>query len=225
MALISLWTGLIVEWLMFREFNVSKLPLTLKSQIWPTEQDKERSELWLSTMRYRSSEMALRMLKQSLVTTWMTMNGLRTMARLKLLSVSLSPLTLLKIFLKPNSTKLKKQDLQLWAQVLLLQSRWLQKALLVLLLSYAQTVLQTLVLEPGTNAILKNKLRLLKDSMRMLESLPAKPVLPSILSLLRVMNAISMLSALLLNSLAVLSSVSTQPPLQKILLQCFQSLL
>ena len=120
----------------------------------------------------------------------MTMNGLRTMARLKLLSVSLSPLTLLKIFLKPNSTKLKKQDLQLWAQVLLLQSRWLQKALLVLLLSYAQTVLQTLVLEPGTNAILKNKLRLLKDSMRMLESLPAKPVLPSILSLLRVMNAI-----------------------------------
>ena len=167
MALISLWTGLIVEWLMFREFNVSKLPLTLKSQIWPTELDKERSELWLSTMRYRSSEMALRMLKQSLVTTWMTMNGLRTMARLKLLSVSPSPLPLLKIFLKPNSTKLKKQDLQLWAQVLLLQSRWLQKALLVLLLSSAQTVLQTLVLEPGTNAILKNKLRLLKDSMRM----------------------------------------------------------
>ena len=54
---------------MFREFNVSKLPLTLKSQIWPTELDQERSELLLSTMRYRSSVMVLKMLKQSLVTT------------------------------------------------------------------------------------------------------------------------------------------------------------
>ena len=169
--------------------------------------------------------MALRMPKQSLVTTCLTMSGLRTTARPKLLSVLLSPLAQLKKFLKPNSTKSKRQDLLLQARVSLLRSLWLQKVLLVLLSSSAQTVLQTLVLVLGTNAILTNKLLLPKDSMRMLENLPAKPVLPSILSLLRVMNAILMLSALLQNSQAVLSSVSTQLPLQKISPQCFQFLL
>ena len=73
------------------------------------------------------------------------------------------------------------------------------------------------------SAILKNKLKLPKDSMRMLESLPAKPVLLSILSQSKVMNAILMLSAPLPNLQAVLLSVSTQPPLRKILPQCFQS--
>ena len=161
---------------MFQEFNVSKLPLILKSLTWLTELVKERLELSLSTMRYRSLVMALRMLKQSLVTTCQTMNGLRTTARVKLLSVLLSQLALLRKFLKPNSTKLKRQDLLLWAQVLLLQSPWLQKVLLVLLSLSALMVLQTSVLVPGTSAILKNKLKLPKGSMRMLESLPAKPV-------------------------------------------------
>ena len=64
-------------------------------------------------MRYRSSVMALRMPKQSLVTTCLTMSGLRTTARPKLLSVLLSPLAQLKKFLKPNSTKSKRQDLLL----------------------------------------------------------------------------------------------------------------
>ena len=167
MALISLWIALIVEWLMFQEYNVSKQPLTLKSQIWPTVLGKERSELWLSTMRYRSLVMALKMPKQSLVTTWVTMNGLRTTARPKLLSALLSLLAAPRKFLKPNSTKSKRQDLLLWAQVLLLQSPWLQKVLLDLLSLSAQTVLQTSVLVPGMNAILKNKLKLPKDSMRM----------------------------------------------------------
>ena len=157
--------------------------------------------------------MAPKMLKQSLVTTCQTMNGLRTTAKLKLLSVLLSQLALLRKFLKPNSTKLKRQDLLLWAQVLLLQSPWLQKVLPVLLSSSALMVLQTSVLVPGTSAILKNKLKLPKGSMRMLESLPAKPVLPSILSQSKVMSAILMLSAPLPSLQAVLLSVSTQPPL------------
>ena len=151
------------------------------------------------------------------------MIGLRTTVRPKLLSVLLSPLAKLRKFSKQNSTKSKRQDLLLWAQVLLLQSPWLQKVLPVLLSSSALMVLQTSVLVPGMSAILKNKLKLPKDSMRMLESLPAKPVLPSILSQSKVMNAILMLSAPLPNLQAVLLSVSTQQPLRKILPQCFQS--